>query len=87
MQVEKRKVGQFFLYLGLILLVIFFASDQAQHPAYGYFFAGAGLVFLGGYLMWRDRPPVEPNTERFRTLRKIREQQKKRAEEKAKKKK
>jgi len=81
----KRKIGQFFLYLGLILLVIFFTTDQAQHPAYGYFFSGFGLALLGILMMWRYRNPVEPNTERFRTVRKLRDRDKQRAEERSKK--
>ena len=87
MRIEKRKVGWFFIYLALILLIIFFASDQAQHPAYGFFFAGFALLLLGGYLIWRDHKPAEPNPERFRTLRKLREQQDKRKTERQERKK
>ena len=87
MQVEKSKVGQYFIYIGLILLVVFFVSSQNEHPAYAYFFAGFGLLFLGGYIYWRGLQPVCPNPERFRTLRKLRERKSKRAEERAQKKK
>jgi len=84
MGVEKRKVGQFFLFIGLILLVIFFATDQARHPSYGYFIGGFACVFLGGFMMFRYRKPAEPNTARFRTVRKWQEQSRQRREEKRK---
>jgi len=84
MQVEKSKVGAYFFFIGLILLVIFFATDQAKHPAYGYFFAGFGAVFLGGYMMWTGRKPPPPS-ERFRSYRKWQEEQKEKKAEKKKK--
>jgi hypothetical protein len=82
----KRKIGLFFIYLGLILLVVFFVSDQALHPSYGYFFGGFGLSFLGIYLFWRSHAPVDPNTERFRTMRKWRERQATHKEERSQRK-
>jgi hypothetical protein len=82
METEKGRIGQFFLFIGLILLVIFFFTDQAQNPSYGYFFFGAASTFLGGYLMWRYRKPG-PQADRFRSLRRA---QMKSAERKAEKK-
>jgi hypothetical protein len=71
-----RRIGEFFLFIGLILLVIFFASDQSQELAWGYLIIGGGLVILGGILMWRRRgPEIESN--RFRTYRKLRDRPKK----------
>ena len=86
MQLEKSKVGQYFIYIGLILLVVFFVSDQDNHPAYAYLFAGFGLLLVGGYIYWRGLQPVCPNPERFRTLRKLRERRAKRTEERTQKK-
>jgi Na+/melibiose symporter-like transporter len=84
MQVGKSKIGRFLFFIGLILLVVFFAMDQAKHSAYGYFCVGVIVVFLGGILMLRgQRPPDE--SMRFRTLRKWREQQRERKAEKDKK--
>jgi len=77
----KSKIGRFLLFIGLILLVIFFAMDQAKHPSYGYFCIGIIVVILGGLLMIRGhKPPAE--SMRFRTLRRWREQQRQRKEEK-----
>jgi len=77
------KIGRFFFFIGLILLVIFFAMDQAKHPSYGYFCVGVIVVILGGILMRRGRqPPAE--SMRFRTVRRWREQQRARQAEKKK---
>jgi hypothetical protein len=81
MQVGKSKFGRFLFFIGLILLVVFFAMDQAKHPAYGYFCVGIVVVLLGGMLMVRgQQPPAE--SMRFRTLRRWREQQRQRKAEK-----
>jgi 4-amino-4-deoxy-L-arabinose transferase-like glycosyltransferase len=84
MQSGKGKIGRFFFFIGMILLVIFFAMDQAKHPSYGYFCVGVFAVILGGALMMRGhQPPAE--SMRFRTLRRWREQQKERQAERKKK--
>jgi hypothetical protein len=81
MNIEKSRVGSFFVIIGLVLLMIFFFTDQAKYPSFGYFASGGALLFLGGYLWWSDRkPPVESS--RFRALRRARQ---KRAERKARK--
>jgi len=83
MQSGKSKLGRFLFFIGLILLVIFFAMDQAKHPSYGYFCVGVIVVILGGVLMMRGhQPPVE--SMRFRTVRRWREQQRARQAEKKK---
>lgn len=81
MQTGKGKVGRFLLFIGLILLVVFFAMDQAKHASYGYFCIGAVLTLLGGLLMIRGhQPPAE--SQRFRTVRRLRDQVRQRKEEK-----
>ena len=80
MQVGKSKIGRFLFFIGLILLVVFFAMDQTEHPAYGYFCVGAVVVFLGGLLMLRGQQPPNESM-RFRTLRRWREQQRQRKAE------
>ena len=84
MQVGKSKIGRFLFFIGLILLVVFFAMDQAKHPSYGYFCVGVVVLLLGGILMLRGhQPPAE--SMRFRTLRRWREQQRERKAERDKK--
>ena len=80
MQVGKSKIGRFFFFIGLILLVVFFAMDQAKHPAYGYFCVGVVIVLLGGILMLRGQQPPDESM-RFRTFRRWREQQRERKAE------
>jgi hypothetical protein len=85
MKIEKSRLGSFFLFIGLILLMIFFFTDQAKYPSYGYFFVGATLMFLGGYLWWRDRKPA-PESGRFRSIRRMRQKRTERIERKKRKK-
>jgi hypothetical protein len=71
MQVERGRVGQFFLFVGIILLIIFFSIDPDAPPLFSFFFWGVGLVGLGLYLIRRNwKEP--PSSERFRLLRKLR---------------
>jgi hypothetical protein len=84
MQTGIGKLGRFLFFIGLILLVIFFAVDQSKNPSYGYFCVGIVVAILGGILMARGhQPPTE--SMRFRTLRRWREQQRQRKEERNKK--
>lgn len=64
----SAQIGLFFLVIGLILLVIFFGTDQVNRPAYNFFCGGLVITALGIYLYWRDRPPSTPSG-RFRILR------------------
>jgi hypothetical protein len=84
MRIGKSKIGRFLLFIGLILLVVFFAMDQAKHPSYAYFCIGVIVVLLGGVLVLRGQQPPEESM-RFRTLRKWRQQQRERKAERNKK--
>jgi hypothetical protein len=68
------RIGQFLLFIALIILIIFFATDQAQEPVYSYFCSGIILLFAGLFLIWRNRKPPPPS-ERFRILRSREEKQ------------
>jgi len=87
MPVERSKLGQFAIVVGLILTAVFFAAGEGRGMAVGYLLAGLMLVFLGGYIYFRSGKPANPNTARFRTLRKYRERKAKREEEQAQRKK
>jgi 4-amino-4-deoxy-L-arabinose transferase-like glycosyltransferase len=84
MQVGKSKIGRFLFFIGLILLVIFFAMDQAKNPSYAYLCAGVFIIILGALLMWHGRAPHSESM-RFRTLRKWHQQQQQKKEEKKQK--
>ena len=64
----SAQIGQFLLVIGLIVLVIFFGTDQVNRPAYTYFCGGMVIMLLGIYLYWRDRPASKPSG-RFRIFR------------------
>jgi len=84
MRTGKSKLGRFLLFIGLILLVVFFAMDQAKHPSYGFFCVGVVVAVLGGILLVRGhQPPAE--SMRFRTLRRWREQLRQQKAERKKK--
>ena len=80
----KSKFGRFFILIGLVLLVVFFAVDQARSPSYGYFCIGIVMVILGGLMMVRGHKPPDESM-RFRTLRRWRDQQRERKAERNKK--
>jgi hypothetical protein len=65
----SARIGQFFLYIGLIVLVIFVATSQAQRPAFSYLCGGGLSLVFGIFLIWRVRRPP-PEAGRFRLLRK-----------------
>ncbi len=83
MHSAKSKIGRLLLLIGLILLVIFFATDQSENPSYGYFCIGVVGFVLGGLLMVRGHHPPAKSM-RFRTLRRWRAQQRQRKEERNK---
>ncbi len=70
------RIGCFFLLIGIVLLVIFLASDAAHQPAYTYLcFSVVGLLF--GFVLWAQGKPPPGASERFRSVRKMRESSKK----------
>lgn len=64
------RIGQFFLVIGLVTLVVFAGTASERQPAWEYGLVGLVSSVLGGYLMWRNRIIVR-ETERFRTIRKL----------------
>jgi hypothetical protein len=73
--------GTFFLVVGLLILLIFFGTVQANDPAYSYCLSGGALAAVGFWLVWRERKPPPPPA-RFNRLRKWQEQRKNKGKEK-----
>lgn len=69
MNITKR-MGTFFLVIGVALLVLFFASDYQDEPSWPYLLVGAGSFGLGLMLSMRGRESREP-VERFRLMRRM----------------
>jgi hypothetical protein len=70
MEVEPYRLAQFFLLIGVVLLVLFFGTDQSQNPQFGLFFLAALITGLGAFLMFRAYKPPPPSG-RFQTLRRM----------------
>jgi uncharacterized membrane protein YqjE len=66
------RIGQFLLFISLILLIIFFATDQARHPAYTYCCSGVLILILAVLLIWRGKTPPPETSARFGLLRRLR---------------
>ena len=78
------RIGTFLLLLGMFFFILFLASDFADQPDFDWLFLGLLFAAAGFGLRRRASPP--PPAGRFGAIRKMRENAKKRKEEKAKKK-
>ena len=77
------RIGTFFVILGIFALIFFLASDFADQPDFDWLFAGLVLLGIGFFFRRRAKPP--PASDRFSSIRKMRENAKKRKEERANK--
>jgi hypothetical protein len=78
-----RRLGTFFILIGLVLLLLFTGSVLSKDFQYIYLFLSAAALFLG-FLFHRAAPRQESN--RFAGVRKIRQRSRERREEKQKEK-
>jgi len=74
------RIGIFFLFIGLIILVIFFGTDQVRQPAYGLFCLGTAVSGFGFLIVWKNRRPPTPS-KRFRMIRRLRNEDREEKEE------
>jgi len=66
----KQRIGNFFILIGVLLLVFFFASNANDTPNFILLLAGFGSIALG--LRMVRRPRNQPSqSKRFRTVRRI----------------
>jgi len=79
------RIGTFLILLGIFSLIFFVTSDMARNPEFDWLFVG--MVLMGIGFLFRRRAPAPPPAGRFAGIRKIRENAKKRKQEKADKKK
>ncbi|MFZ6030530.1 MAG: hypothetical protein ACOYYS_22720 [Chloroflexota bacterium] len=80
------RIGQFFVFMGLLLFLIFYASYAGNRPEENFF--GWGLLCLAGgaFLMYQNRKPAG-DVERFRGIRSYRQRQEARRKEREEKRK
>jgi VIT1/CCC1 family predicted Fe2+/Mn2+ transporter len=71
------QIGMFFLFIGLILLLIFGAVASAGEYVVSMCLAGSALFALGATIMWKNRKPPTPS-DRFHTVKRISEKRKNR---------
>jgi hypothetical protein len=69
------RIGIFFIMISVIVLFIFVASYQVDDPNYSLLLGGLALIFIGIFMVIRNRRPTE-KAERFRTIRKLRSRKK-----------
>jgi len=81
----RWQLGQFFVVVGFLGLIIFMITNWANNPTYTYFCSGSLVLLLGVYLMWTGRKPPEA-ADRFRSYRSLkrrREERRQASEERA----
>lgn len=83
MEIERGRFGEFLVFIGLILLVVFFTTGQSHTPAFELLIGGLLTTLIGFYFIWRDwKPPGE--TTRFPSLRRWRARSREKKERKKK---
>jgi hypothetical protein len=65
------RIGSFFIWIGVGLVILFVASLWNNAPDFKFFFLGVVSIFLGARLFRRKAPP--PPSGRFALYRKLRE--------------
>lgn len=77
------RVGNFLVVIGILVILIFLASDLSSQPVFPLFCTGAALIGFGAYLRLRNAQPGEDKPSgRFGLLRRGKKESK---EEKDKK--
>lgn len=74
------RIGTFLILLGVFFFILFLASDFARQPDFDWLFIGMLAVFIG--IIFRRKAPAPPPSGRFSLVRKLRENAKRRREEK-----
>jgi hypothetical protein len=70
-----RKIGSFFIFMGVILIILFVLSDIAHAREFNYLLYGMIILLIGIFMVGTNpKPPVESN--RFRMLKRKSEKQK-----------
>ncbi len=71
-----RHIGSFFFFVGLLAIFIFAASTQVGNPNYVSCLVGLAFLLLGAFLIYKYRRRAT-ETDRFRTIGKMRNRKKK----------
>lgn len=71
------RLGEFFLFMGMLALFVFIIGLQAGNPSLVYCLFGMFFVIIGAFALWRGRRPEIPSDERFQAYRRLRSKGKK----------
>ncbi len=82
MRAFKFQIGEFFLVIGVIMLAVFFVTDQSHNPQFLLFFGSILVIAAGISLMMRNREASSGESARFRRVRASRQKSRERAEKK-----
>lgn len=74
-----QRLGNFFILMGLLLLVLFVLSHTAQSPQIWYLLGSIGAIVFG-YRLYR-KAPQPPPSERFSLIRRSRQKARQRREQ------
>lgn len=85
MRAFKFQIGQFFLVIGVVMLAVFFVTDQSKNPQFLLFFGGLLVSAFSISLMVRNREPFTGESARFRRVRRARQKAAERREKKRQK--
>jgi uncharacterized membrane protein len=75
-------IGRFFLFIGIVMMMVYFATDLSESPVFTLFFSGLGLIILGIALIRKQHSPPT-HSERFRLIRKLVRKEKKEEEKRS----
>jgi len=64
------RIGTFFILLGIVVVILFVASDIGQKTYYSYFFIGVLFLAIGVYFKRSSAPPPVPG-KRFLGIRNL----------------
>ncbi|HEX7432089.1 MAG TPA: hypothetical protein VF326_00405 [Anaerolineaceae bacterium] len=68
----SSRIGWFFIIVGSVLLLIFFASDLAKETSYEFLCLGM-LAVVFGLILWNKGKPKPQANSRFNSIRKMRD--------------
>lgn len=63
-------IGKFFLFLGTVVMIIYFSTDFAGAPVFSLFFLSIFFILLGIHLIRKNRPPPQ-DSQRFSLVRRL----------------
>ncbi len=66
----RARIGNFFIFIGILLILLFVYTDTTGSPYWGYVLLGLPAVLAGMVLRWMTPRPPPVESGRFRVLKK-----------------